>query len=128
MIGAGIWAAVTVATERQIGWMAVGVGVLVGFAVRYAGRGSSPAFGLVGAGFALFGCVLGNLFSVVGFISIQESVPYFDMLGRVDPATAAELIRVTFSPMDLLFYAIAIYEGYKFSLVKPDAGVGNASP
>ena len=30
LLGAGIWAGVTVATEYQIGWMAVGIGFLVG--------------------------------------------------------------------------------------------------
>jgi hypothetical protein len=27
------------------------------------------------------------------------------------------LMALTFGPMDLLFYAIAIYEGYRFSIV-----------
>jgi hypothetical protein len=26
-----------------------------------------------------------------------------------------ELMSISFSPMDLLFYGIAVYEGYKFS-------------
>ena len=39
MLGAGVWAAVTVLTEYQIGWMAVGIGVLVGFSMRFAGIG-----------------------------------------------------------------------------------------
>lgn len=118
LIGASLWAAVTVATEYQIGWMAVGVGVLVGFAVRYAGKGTTQPFAITGAGFALLGCVLGNLLSTVGFISIQESLPFFEMLARVDLAIAVELIQATFSPMDLLFYAIAVYEGYKFAIVR----------
>jgi hypothetical protein len=33
------------------------------------------------------------------------------------PATAVELMQVTFSAMDLLFYGLAIYEGYKLSVV-----------
>src|SRR5260221_13726610 len=49
IIGAVIWAAVTVATGYQIGWMAVGVGFLVGVAVRKYGKGLTPMFGVIGA-------------------------------------------------------------------------------
>ncbi|MEE9230157.1 MAG: hypothetical protein V3U86_05575, partial [Acidobacteriota bacterium] len=47
--GAGLWAAVTVFTGFQIGWMAVGVGFLVGYLVRLAGKGIDKSFGVAGA-------------------------------------------------------------------------------
>ena len=53
LVGAIIWAAVTVATEYQIGWMAVGVGALVGFTVRLAGKGIEKIYGYIDAGLAL---------------------------------------------------------------------------
>ena len=31
------------------------------------------------------------------------------------PGVLLEIMKETFRPMDLLFYAIAVYEGYKFS-------------
>ena len=46
-VGAAIWAVVTVVTGYQIGWMAVGVGFIVGFAVRIFGKGISKSFGVV---------------------------------------------------------------------------------
>ena len=117
VIGATIWAVVTVATEYQIGWMAVGVGFLVGYAVRILGKGISTTFGVVGASCALVGCILGNLLSSCGFLANQESVPVLQVVVNVltQPAVIVELLKVTFSPMDVLFYAIAVYEGYKFS-------------
>ena len=39
VLGAAVWAGVTVATGYQIGWMAVGVGFVVGFTVRLLGKG-----------------------------------------------------------------------------------------
>jgi len=45
LLGACIWAAVTVTTNYQIGWMAVGVGFLVGYAVRSFGKGIDKSFG-----------------------------------------------------------------------------------
>jgi hypothetical protein len=115
--GASIWAAVTVVTEFQIGWMAVGVGFLVGFAVRKLGKGMTSVFGYVGAVGALGGCLLGNLLSVCSFAATANSVPFMSVVVDVlsSPSIVVELLKVTFSPMDLVFYGIAVYEGYRFS-------------
>lgn len=117
LAGAAIWAVVTVTTQFQIGWMAVGVGFVVGHAVRVYGKGVTKPFGILGAGFALAGCVLGNLMSVCGFVAKQESIPVGSMIlsTLAQPLLAWELLRLSFQPMDLLFYGIALYEGYKFS-------------
>src|SRR5438045_5880178 len=60
-IGAGLWALVTIITGFQIGWMAVGVGFLVGWAVRVGGKGTHRAFGIMRALLALRGCSGGSL-------------------------------------------------------------------
>jgi hypothetical protein len=115
LAGAVLWALITVSIERQIGYMAVGVGFLVGFSVRYFGKGVDPIFGIMGAAFALLGCVLGNFFSLVGFAAPAEGMGYFEMLGAIDYSLVPEIMADAFHPMDVLFYGIAIYEGYKFS-------------
>ena len=117
VVGASIWAGVTVLTKYQIGWMAIAVGVLVGFSVGKAGRGISQTFGLLGGFFAFLGCAIGNLLSVCGFIAIQESLPFLEMAVDLlsQPSIAFQVMKATFNPMDVLFYALAIYEGYNFS-------------
>jgi len=116
LVGAAVWAVVTVVTGYQIGWLAVGVGFLVGIAIRHVGKGIDPVFGIAGAILALLGCLLGNLLAVCGFIASQESIPFFEVLAQLDSSIVVELMAATFSPMDLLFYGIAVYEGYKLSL------------
>ncbi len=115
VIGAVAWAAITVATEYQIGWMAVGVGFLVGYAVRRFGHGIEPRFGYLGAALALAGCALGNLLTVIGFVGRSEHISYLSLLGRLNWGAVPGIMAATFNPMDLLFYGIAVYEGYKFS-------------
>lgn len=115
LVGAALWAGVAIAIGYQIGYMAVAVGFLVGFAMRHLGKGIDQAFGVAGAVLALLGCALGNLFSVCAFLSRQEGVPFFEVLSRLDLESISELMAATFSPMDLLFYGIAVYEAYKFS-------------
>src|ERR1043165_2131467 len=66
VIGGIAWAVITVTTEFQIGYMAIGVGFLVGFAVRL-GHGRDKIFGFTGAILALVGCLMGNFLSMIGF-------------------------------------------------------------
>ena len=55
VIGGIAWALLTINTGYQIGYMAVGVGFLVGFAVRL-GNGIDKIFAYTGALLALPGC------------------------------------------------------------------------
>ncbi len=117
VVGAVIWATVTVVTQYQIGWMAVGVGFLVGLAVKKYGKGLTPTYGMIGATLSLFGCLLGNVLSYGGFHAQQQGIPVVraELLLLMNPLVVAQLLADTFDPRDILFYGIAIYEGYKFS-------------
>ncbi len=115
--GAAAWALVTVFTGMRIGWMAVGVGLLVGYAVRLFGTGSDPTFQVLGAALSLAGCLAGNLLAACIFASRQQDLPLASALAGLTPALAIRLFVETFSPMDLLFYGLAVYEGYRFARV-----------
>lgn len=110
-----IWALITIITEYQIGYMAVGVGFAVGYTVRYAGKGIDQKFGFLGAGYALLGCLLGNLFSQIGFAANYLEVGFFEVLSVVSFGDIIDIMVESFAFMDVLFYGIAIYEGYKFA-------------
>jgi hypothetical protein len=116
LIGAAIWAVVTDTTGFQIGWMAVGVGFLVGFAVQYLGKGIERPYQYVGATCALLGCVLGNYFAIAGTVAQDMHTDFFSVLSRIPIDKAFGVMQTSFQPMDALFYAIAVYEGYRFSL------------
>lgn len=115
VVGGAIWAGVTVATEYQIGWMAVGVGFLVGIAMRKAGKGIDQIFGVVGAVMSLVGCLLGNLFTVAYFISMQTGDSMMGVLGQLDMEIITDLMMATFQVMDILFYGMALYFGYRYA-------------
>ena len=114
-VGATLWATISVATNMQIGWMAIGIGFLVGYAVRRFGKGSEPTFQVLGAILSLLGCLGGNLLMVCVVASRQENIPLLTILTHLHPSVILDLMVETFSPMDLVFYAIAVYEGYRFS-------------
>ncbi len=115
LVCAFLWAVITVSTEYQIGYMAIGVGFLVGISVRYFGAGIDQVYGYIGGTMALLGCLLGNLFSQVGFLAQMQYIGYFDALSFLDLETIRLIYVETFSVMDIVFYGIAIVEGYKFA-------------
>jgi drug/metabolite transporter (DMT)-like permease len=115
LVGAAIWAIITALTQYQIGFMAIGIGFLVGFAVRAAGKGIDPVFGVVGAALALLGCVLGNLVMVLYFLANKEQMPLLELLSRLDLKLVQRVMTATFDVMDMVFYGIAMYCGYKYA-------------
>jgi hypothetical protein len=120
VIGAMVWASISLATGYQIGWMAVGVGIIVGFAVRAGGNPDSPLQGIVGGGLALFSCVLGNIFCGINLNSNEANTGLLHTLLHLDMSQSLEAYQSMFTPIDILFYLIAIYEGAKFSTRSKD--------
>ena len=115
LAGALVWAAITVATNLQIGWMAVALGAFVGFAVRLCGKGVDPIFALGAAALALGGCVAGNLLTAAALVANQEAIPFASVIDALDLALAQHLLVETFHPLDLLFYAAAAYEAHRLA-------------
>jgi hypothetical protein len=116
LLGAIAWALVTVLTGYRIGWVAIGVGFLVGICIRFFGKGHRTAFGILGALFAFLGCFFGNIFSIYGIYSNVFDVSIFEVMSKLSFGMVLELMKESFKVMDLLFYAIAIYEGFRFSV------------
>ncbi len=115
LICALIWAVITVTTEFQVAYMAIGVGLAVGHGVRFFGAGISQKFGFIGALFAMLGCLLGNLFSQIGFIAQTESLGYIEIIKLLDFDLLISIYADSFSPIDLLFYGFALYYGYRIA-------------
>jgi hypothetical protein len=61
--------------------------------------------------------VLGNLLSACGFFAAARELPVLGVVGRVlaSPDLALSLLQATFNEMDLLFYGVAVYEGFKLA-------------
>ena len=112
--GAAAWGVVTAYTGNQVGWMAIGVGFMVGFAVRVAGKGIDPAFGVVSAVLSMLGCVLGNLWTMTYFIAAKQGVPFLKAVSQLNPEIAVNIMVSTFNYMDVVFYGLALYFGYKY--------------
>ena len=115
IVSAAIWGAITFVIDFQVGWMAIGVGVIVGFAVRLFGGGRSFTFGVLSAVLAVLGVLLGNLVFFTGVIAEQEGIAFLEVLGTllVNPDIIVELFTLTFEVVDVLFYGLAVYVGFR---------------
>jgi hypothetical protein len=87
LIGAGIWAVISYGTGSEIGWIAWGIGFLVGFGVRLGAQeqhhGVVP--GAVAVGIALMAIVLGKYMAVRMIINKEMSKLGLDQASqRVD--------------------------------------------
>jgi hypothetical protein len=118
LVGAVLWAAVTYLTEYQIGWLALGVGILVGLGVRWLGKGIDRIFGIAGGVIALVSVVLGNFLTALGYVAKAYEIGFLQVLQQFDYSLTFELMKVTFTAMDLLFYGLAVYAGYRYSFRK----------
>lgn len=116
ILSGGLWAAVTVVSEMKLGIMAIAVGFIVGYAIKHVGNGEDEKFRILGALCGLIGCVLGNTLSILIFVAQTESLDVMQLLSSMTPDLLVNLNVAAFQWMDLVFYAIAIYEGYKFSV------------
>lgn len=117
-IGACLWALITVATGWQIGYMALAIGAGVGFSIRNLGKGVDPIFGISGAIIAVFSCIVGNFLSVIAVLSQMEGLDFIETLLYFDYSYTLDLLLETGQFMDVVFYFIAGYEGYKFAFRK----------
>ena len=108
LVGAVLWAVLVSVTDYKIGYAAIGVGALVGFAVGRIG-GRNPRLPIVAAVIGLLGCVLGDVLAdahlVAGAVS-RSGTP----LSFTDVLTSGHLLRFyqdLFKPLDALFYVFA---------------------
>ncbi|HET9392975.1 MAG TPA: hypothetical protein VFO29_05605 [Candidatus Rubrimentiphilum sp.] len=119
ILAAIVWAAITAATSFQIGYMSIGVGFAVAFAVRFCGQSHDRRFAILSGALSLFGCLLGNYLAALAMAAQHLHASTETMiLGSIRGLPMFfQVIGDTFNPMDLLFYAIGVYFGYKYALV-----------
>jgi hypothetical protein len=116
-IGAAVWMGITIATNAHIGFVALGVGALVGFAVRLGGNGTGIIFGIIGAVLTLVGCLGGEVLTVAQ-LAVTPERDFYATLMSLDISQTINNILSHMDPIMYLIYGIGIYEGFKFSIRK----------
>lgn len=110
------WAELTYSTAYQGAYMAMGVGVLVGFAVRFFGAGIYRLFGVLAAFLTLLGSLLAYYLILVGFMVELRSSGIMAVPDSFNPELLIRSIQESFLPLDLLFYALAALLSYLLAI------------
>jgi len=116
-VGAAVWMWVTLATESHLGLVAIGVGALVGFAIRLAGNGQGLIYGLMGAVLTLAGCVSGEVLTLVQ-LSVTPDRDFYHTITTIDLVQLTSNMLSNMTPITYLIYGVGLFEGYKFSMRK----------
>lgn len=103
------WAVTTVISGYQFALIAIVIGIVVGFGVRYFGAGYDPIFGAIGGVYALLACVLGNLFSQIGFSMSEEGLTLMQVVSLLNVGNIIDTMVDSFDLFDLVFYGIAVF-------------------
>lgn len=114
--GAVVWAGVAVATDLEVGYIAVLVGFLAGWGVKYAARGKrGQGLQLAAAGLSIVGLVVAKLFIVQWFLVKGAQQEGYDV-SLFDTRTLPILFEVlpkTLSAFDVLWLLLAIGAAYR---------------
>jgi len=106
------WAYFTAMTGYQGVYLALGVGVLVGIAVRFFGAGIKRIFGILAALLALTGSLLGYYLSQNGFLEELQLARIMGIPDYLDQELMLNTMRDSFVPLDLAFYGLAVLLAY----------------
>jgi hypothetical protein len=111
LLGAGVWAAIVVFTQYEIGYIAVLVGFLAGHGVRLGARGArSVALQTLAAALSLVGLLLAK-YLIMAHFTIAALAEEGIQAGYLDPRMIAvfpvALVDMV-SPFDMLWVVLAI--------------------
>jgi hypothetical protein len=110
------WTELTYSTGYQGAYMALGVGLLVGLAVRFFGAGIYRIFGVLAALLTLLASLLGYYLSQTGFLVELRLAGIMKVLDYFNPDMMLNTIRDAFVPFDLLFYGLAVLLSYLLAI------------
>ena len=73
---------------------------------------------------ALVSCVMGDFFSIIGWVAKEYEVSFMDALLDADYGAVMSAVVENMASMTIVFYGIALYEGYKLSFSAQKAPEG----
>lgn len=123
-IGGVIWFLVTVTTEREIGYISLGLGYLVGYGVHLGSGGKRGHFlQLISAAISIVAIIVTEKFIYDYLLNayVHGNPDLYPDIGTNDvvsiPFFALEFWKSLLSPIGLLIYSIGIYVAY--SICRP---------
>jgi hypothetical protein len=112
LIGTVVWTLIGAISGHTFGIIALGVGGLTGFGVRIGGNGSNPIYPIIAAGFAVGGCLIGNVMIIAIYISQRTGVSFLKLV--LNPKLPFVVLKHS-SFQTFIFFALAVYMAWRFA-------------
>jgi hypothetical protein len=109
VLGAAGYGIVVALWPFSYGFAAAGIGILVGLAMQFLGRGISTKFAMAASLYTIAGCVLGNLFRVIVGMSMGRGSSPIEVLRSTTFWDLAERSFSYFSPIYLVYWFVAVF-------------------
>jgi uncharacterized membrane protein YeaQ/YmgE (transglycosylase-associated protein family) len=122
IVCAVIWASLLYPFQTYVNWIAVILGLAVGFGARWLAKGGSRRLGLIAAILSLIGCILSHFIAYSSYYMRIYDWTISEPFARLDFLAAA--FRGNFVPLDLLFYAVGICLAFLIAYRQPKRAVG----
>ena len=115
-VGALIWGAIAYFAHVEVGYVAWGIGGLVGFCVRVAAGDMDDTFaGIIAAVGSVISILAGKLLSA--YFIVQWVIQQGQLPGGLPPELQGQLVGIafmhSFGPVDIIFFLLAIATAYK---------------
>lgn len=107
ILAGAAWAVIAVAAGYVIGYIAIALGVVVGLAVRYTGRGIDNRFSVLAATLAIVGCLAGPLFAAILVEARHSETPLAEIVSSLTPDVILDFFAQTLSFVHVLFWVLA---------------------
>jgi len=118
VLGAALWAAFTVTTGIKLGAIAIAVGALIGFAIRAVPHAQTWHYRMLGAVCGVVGWLFGTMASDLAAVARVKHTDLLTIMIATPPMTVIDLVIRLFTPMDVVFFAITVYEAAKFAILR----------
>ncbi|SFT63471.1 hypothetical protein SAMN05216474_1457 [Lishizhenia tianjinensis] len=115
IVGALVWAGIAVISGYNLSLVAIGIGLLIGFSIRFTGKGIDEKFGITGGVLTLLSIILGDFLSIIFMISSEFEISFMEIIFGGNFGILMDLFLENLDLWTLIFWAVGIGEGYKFA-------------
>jgi len=107
IVFSALWAGLSLLTNLVLPWLTMLLGVLLGYSVRWAGRGIDWRFPVIAAMNTAIGALAGNVIVAASITANELGVGIFQVLGAVTTMTWPDFFGEVMTPADVIFVIFA---------------------
>lgn len=115
LVGMGVWVAVAVLTEHNIGYIAVLSGFLTGFLAKFFAKKSNMIIAIYAVIASVISILLGEALTIVYFLGKFEGLGFMEAMKLVDYSVLLEVVFSEMNFKDVIFLLISAAAAFQLT-------------